>query len=449
MSFIPNKWEKEAMLKAIGCKTIEDLFSDIPKEFRIASIKLPSPLSEIELKDQLKEVLSKSISFEQMPAFFGGGVMPHWIPAALEALLSRSEFYSAYFSYQPEASYGMLQTLFEYQSMICELTGMDVAPIGLYDSASALGEAARMCARITKKREFLVPENMAWEKRSVLTNYTKGSGVVIKEVPYDRSNGKIDLSLLEKQITKRTAGVYLENPNFFGIIEDRLETIQKVVKKEKTLLVVGVDLLSLGLIKPPPEWGADLVIGEGQVLGSPLNFGGSLLGVMTSKREFMRQLPGRIVGLTKDKEGKSAFCFTLQTRDQFIRRGKASSNICTAETLHACAAAIYLALLGREGLVKLARWNFERGYRLKQSLKEIKQVELPFAEELNFNQLLLRYKRKKAARVQKALLAHGIQGGLILTPQFPELGEVALYGITELHQNKHIEKLVKALKEIT
>jgi glycine dehydrogenase subunit 1 len=448
MSFIPSKWKKEEMLKAIGCKTIADLFRDIPKEFRTTSIKLPNPLSEIDVKAELKKMLSKNIQLE-VPPFLGGGVMPHWIPAALEALLSRSEFYSAYFSYQPEASYGMLQTLFEYQSMICELTGMDTAPIGLFDSASALGESARMCFRITKRKEFFIPKNLSWEKKSVLTNYAKGSGLIIKEVPWDKSTGKLDLSALTKQISKETAGVYLESPNYFGIIEDRLEEVCKLVKQEGALLVAGVDLLSLGLLKSPAEWGADLVIGEGQALGNPLNFGGSLLGVLASREKFVHQLPGKIVGLTKDKEGKPAFCFTLQTRDQFIRRAKASSNICTAEVLHACAAAIYLALLGKEGLTKLAKWNFERGYRLKQALMDVEQVELPFAKELNFNQLLVRYKRKKPREVERDLLAHGIQGGRTLAQQFPELGEVALYGVTEVHKDSDIEKLAKALKEAT
>jgi len=448
MPFLPNEQEKEEMLKAIGCKTVEDLFRDIPREFRSPPINLPDPMSEIEIKDYFKEILSKNASFEDMPSFFGGDVMPHWIPSAVEALVSRPEFYSAYFSYQPEASYGMLQTLFEYQSMICELTGMDVAPIGLYNSASTLGEAARMCARVTKKSEFLIPKNVSWQKKSVLKNYTKGCGLEVKEFPYDKSNGKVDLSGLEEEISQHTAGIYLENPNFFGIIDDRLEEIKRLRESNEFLLVTGVDLLSLGVIKPPSEWGADLVIGEGQALGNPMNLGGSLLGVMASKRKYMRQLPGRIVGLTTDRDENPAFCFTLQTRDQFIKRDRASSNICTAETLHACASAVYLALMGRGGLIKLAKWNFERGYRLKQALKEVSQVEIPFERELSFNQVLVRCKRKKAEDVNKELLANGIQGGLILTKQFPELGEVVLYGVTEQHKDEHIEKLVKTLERI-
>jgi glycine dehydrogenase subunit 1 len=305
-----------------------------------------------------------------------------------------------------------------------------------------------MCARVTKKSEFLIPKNVSWQKKSVLKNYTKGCGLKVKEFPYDKSNGKVDLSGLEEEISQHTAGIYLENPNFFGIIDDRLKEIKRLRESNEFLLVMGVDLLSLGVIKPPSEWGADLVIGEGQAFGNPMNLGGSLLGVMASKRKYMRQLPGRIVGLTTDRDENPAFCFTLQTRDQFIKRDRASSNICTAETLHACALAVYLALMGREGLIKLAKWNFERGYRLKQALKEVSRVEIPFERELSFNQVLVRYKRKKTEDVNKELLANGIQGGVVLTKQFPELGEVALYGVTEQHKDEHIEKLVKTLERI-
>ena len=445
MKFIPNSTIKNNMLKGTGLSDIDELFSDIPKQIRVKNLNLPKGLSQQDTEQKLREIAKKNKSFYDMLSFLGGGIKPHYIPPAVKSIISRAEFYTAYTPYQPEASQGFLQAMFEYQSMIVELTGMDIANASLYDGATALGEAALMCSRINQKKTFVIPQNISWEKKSVLKNYTKGPDIKIKEIPYDGKTGKIDLEKLEKNIDNDTAGVYIENPNFFGVFEDSVDKISKIVKDAGSLFVVGIDPLSLGIIKSPGSYGADIVIGEGRALGSPMDFGGSSLGIFACKNDFLRQTPGRIIGMTKDTDGKRAFCMTLQTREQHIRRGKATSNICTNEGLCALTAVAFLSWLGSIGLQELSRINFEKGQKLAKTIESVHGFEKRFTG-VHFNEFVI--KCHDADKVNKELLKRGIHGGLVLNKWHPELKDCMLFGVSEMHADKDMEKLASALREV-
>ena len=443
MKFVPNSSIKNCMIKELGITDINDLFFDIPKQIRVNNLNLKNGLSQQEVEEYLRKLGKKNKSFYEMPYFLGGGSKPHYIPAVVKSIISRSEFYSSYTPYQSEASQGFLQAMFEYQSIIAEITGMDIANASVYDSATALGEAALMCSRINKKKSFIIPENIACDKQLVLRNYTKGTGIKIKSIAYDKKTGKIDLKSLKDMIDNETAGIYIENPNFFGIFEDKIEDICTIVKENDSLFVVGIDPLSLGIVKSPGDYGAAIVIGEGRNLGNPIDFGGSTLGIFACRKEFLRQVPGRIIGLTKDRKGKRSFCMTLQTREQHIRRGKATSNICTNEGLNALAAVVFLSWLGSRGLEQLSKINYEKGQQLAKKITSIKGYEKVFTGT-HFNEFVI--KCPNAYQLHKKLLNKNIQGGLILDNLYPKLKNCMLFGITEMHSNESIDKLISVMK---
>lgn len=443
MKFVPNSSIKNCMLNELGITDIEDLFFDIPKQIRINNLNLKNGLSQQEVEKYLRNLGKKNKSFYEMPYFLGGGIKPHYIPAIVKSIISRSEFYTSYTPYQSEASQGFLQAMFEYQSMIAEITGMDIANASVYDSATALGEAALMCTRINKKKSFIIPENISFDKRIVLKNYTRGAGIKVKKIAYDKKTGKIDLKSLKDNIDTNTAGIYIENPNFFGIFEDEVEDICTIINENKSLFVVGVDPLSLGIVKSPGNYGADIVIGEGRNLGNPIDFGGSSLGIFACRKEHLRQVPGRIIGLTNDRKGKRAFCMTLQTREQHIRRGKATSNICTNEGLNALAAVVFLSWLGSKGLEQLSKINFEKGQQLSKRITAITGYEKVFSGT-HFNEFVI--KCPNTHKLHTKLLDENIQGGLILDDLYPELKNCMLFGITEMHDNESIDKLISVMK---
>ncbi len=447
MKFVPNSSVKTLMLKELGLNNIDDLFLDIPQKIKIKNINLPDGLSQQDTERKLRQIIVKNKSYNDFLSFLGGGIKPHYIPAIVKSITSRSEFYTAYTPYQSEASQGFLQAMFEYQSLIAEITGMDVANCSLYDGVTSLSEAALMCTRITRKKTFIMPHNISREKKYVLSNYAKGPGIKIKEVSYDNKTGKIDIDELNKKIDGDTAGVYIENPNFFGIFEDDIKEIKGIVKDASSLFVVGVDPVSLGITKSPGEYGADIVIGEGRALGNPMNFGGSSLGIFACKNEFLRQMPGRVIGITKDSDDKRAFCMTLQTREQHIRRAKATSNICTNEGLYALAAVVYLSWLGSEGFFKLSKINFEKGQELTKLIASINNFKLRF-NGTHFNEFVVKCS-DDAKKVNKRLLQKDIQGGLILDEFFPELKNCILFGISEIHSDEDIERLVNSLREVS
>ncbi len=433
------------MLHDLKLHDIDDLFCDIPEKIKLKKLHLPQGRPQQEIEDHMRSLAKENKSFCELPSFLGGGYKPHYIPAIVKATISRSEFYTAYTPYQPETSQGFLQAIFEYQSLIAELTGMDISNASLYDGATALGEAALMCTRINKKKTFVIPENISWEKKSILTNYTKGAGITIKEVTYDKKTGCIDKEDLKKTIDTNTAGFYLENPNFFGVFEEEPEEINQILQKHQSLCVIGVDPLSLGICKSPGDYGADIVIGEGKSLGNPLDFGGSTVGIFACKKDFVRQIPGRIIGLTKDLRGKRAFCMTMQTREQHIRREKATSNICTNEGLCMLATVTYLSWLGGRGLEELSALNFEQGQKLRKKIIQIPGFSQVFSG-VHFNEFVIQCPDAKKA--QTYLLQNGMHGGLLLEPFYPALHQCMLFGVTELHTNDHIERLLSLLAEV-
>jgi len=447
MNFIPNSAVKDIMLKEIGVNDIEELFLDISKKIAVKKLDMPAGLSQQETEQMLRRIANKNKSFYDVTSFLGGGVKPHYIPSVVKSILSRAEFYTAYTPYQSEASQGFLQAMFEYQSMIAEITGMDISNCSLYGGFTALAEAALMCTRINRKKTFVIPQNISWEKKSILNNYAKGPGIEVKEVSYDIKTGKIDLEELKKHVDENTSGVYIENPNFFGVFEDKVDEISGIVKDAGSLFVVGIDPISLGVTKSPGKYGADIVIGEGRSFGNPMDFGGSSLGIFACKKEYLRQMPGRIIGITKDADDKRAFCMALQTREQHIRRGRATSNICTNEGLCALAAVSYLSWLGGNGLEELSRINFENGQRLAEGIESVDGFEKAFTG-IHFNECLIK-SSKDANTINKGLLKKDIQGGLIVDRWYPELKNYMLFGISEMHSDEDREKLVSALEEVS
>ncbi len=446
MKFIPNLELKKEMLRDINIKRIDELFSDIPKKIKIKELNLPKNISQQETEKIMRNIAKKNKSCNEFLCFLGGGIKNHYIPPIVKSIISRSEFYTSYTPYQAEASQGFLQAMFEYQSMIAELTGMDVSNCSLYDGVTSLSEAVLMCTRITKRNSFVIASNISWEKKSVLKNYILGPNVNIKEIPFDEKTGKINIKDLEKNVNENTAGVYIENPNFFGIFEEDIERIHKIIKGVGSLFVVGVDPLSLGITKPPGEYGADIVIGEGRVFGNLMDFGGCGLGIFSCKKDYVRQIPGRIIGLTSDNDGKRGFCMTLQTREQHIRREKATSNICTNEGLCSLSAVVYLSWLGGKGLYELAKKNLEKSHKLADMINKLDGFSIRFSG-LHFNEFVIKCKNKPDNIIKK-LLAKDIQIGPLLSEHFNNLSDCISVGVTESHNTEDMEKLVSILKEV-
>ncbi|MEM3010522.1 MAG: aminomethyl-transferring glycine dehydrogenase subunit GcvPA [Candidatus Bathyarchaeia archaeon] len=454
--YIPNSAPeiKKKMMQEMGIRGIEELYGDIPEKFRLRKrLNLPPPTSEFKVKRHVEAILSKNKTSQNMPIFLGGGCWPHYVPAAVREIVSRTEFLTSYTPYQPEISQGMLQALFEYQSMICELTGMDVANCSLYDWASSLGEAARMAARLTHRTEVLVPRIISPERALTLRTYTEPAGMLIRQIKYNSATGQLDLEDLDTKISEKTAAVYIENPSYLGFIETQVDEIAKITHEKDALLIVGVDPTSLGVLKPPGDYQADIVIGEGQPLGNAMNFGGPLLGIFAcrDKIEHIRQMPGRIIGMTTTQNGiERGFCMALQTREQHIRREKATSNICTNQALVAVASAVYLSLLGADGLKELGETIlYKSNYAIKR-LSEIKGTKTPVFQSPHFKEFTVNFQAtgKTVDWVHEQLLKEGIHGGKNITKEFPELGETALYCVTEIHSKEDIDKLADSLEKI-
>ncbi len=433
------------MLDDLGIDSVEQLFSDLPEEVRTKGIDLPKGISEQEVVRTIKGILSKNITAETHPCFLGAGIYQHFIPAAVRTIVSRSEFITSYTPYQPEISQGMLQALFEYQSFIAELTGMEAVNSSNYDASTALGEAATMCHRLNSKRRFLVPRAINAERLSVLRNYLRGVGMEVVQYGYDKNTGELDLDEVRRISGDDVSGVYVEVPNFLGVIDRKVTDLKNETKG--AALVVGVDPISLGLLAPPADYGADIVIGEGQVLGSPMNFGGPLLGIFGTRKEHVRKMPGRVIGLTRDDKGERAFCMTLQTREQHIRRSKATSNICTNEALMAVASAAYLSIIGRSGLRSLAASNIERARTLMRRISSIPGFTSPVLGQYHFNEFPVRTPIAPET-LSRVLLSKGIIGGLPLGGHVPELKDCMLFATTEMHTDADHDQLIDALEGI-
>ncbi len=428
----------DGMLDALGVDDVDELFADIPGEIRIDGLDLPPGMPEREVERHIDVLLGRNRSFRDMPSFLGGGIQPHYVPPAVEHVIARSEFLTAYTPYQSEFSQGILQAMFEYQSIVCELTGMDAANVSMYDAATALGEAAGMVARSSSGSLFLVPEHLSPEKKSVLRNYLRSTDLTMREIPV--SEGRVDLDAAAS-LADDAAGVYLENPNYWGLIEGRVDEIRALVEDTDAMLVLGVDPLLAAVTCPPADYGADVVIGDGW-FGCPMNYGGVRLGMFACRREHVRQMPGRVIGATRDSDGKRAFCMTLQTREQHIRRERATSNICTNQALCAIAFAAYAALHGTAGLRKLAAVNMRRARYTAEQLADV-GFTLPY-DDLFFNEFVA-VPPVDADMLTEQLLQHGFQGGLPLTDG-PD--NAMLYAVTEVHTREMIDDMVAATADI-
>ncbi len=442
------------MMQEIGIKSIDELYADIPEKYRLKKpLNIPEALSEFEVKRHVETLLSKNKTNSDMPVFLGAGCWPHYVPAVVKEIVQRSEFLTAYTPYQPEISQGMLQALFEYQSMICELTSMDVANCSMYDWASALGEAARMAARITGRREILIPKIIHPERAATLHVYAEPPGIMIEQVAYERENGQINLEDLKNKISDKTAAVYIENPSYLGFIETQVDEISEEAHAHGALFILGVDPTSLGILKPPGEYDADIVIGEAQPLGNAMNFGGPLLGIFACRGDMnlIRQMPGRIIGLTTTMDGGGqGFCMALQTREQHIRREKATSNICSNEALCAVASAVYMALLGPQGLRELGETIMYKANYAMRLISEIDGVKAPIFKSAHFKEFTVNFDGAglSVKEVHKKLLQHKIHGGKDISKEVPELGQTAIYCVTEVHSKEEIERLAEVLKEV-
>ncbi|GEA13890.1 putative glycine dehydrogenase (decarboxylating) subunit 1 [Moorella sp. E308F] len=439
MTYIPTTAaERQQMLATCGANRMEELFNDIPATVRLGrELDLPRPMAEAELWRHLEELAGKN---KRLISFLGAGAYEHYIPSVVGNLLARSEFYTAYTPYQPEISQGTLQAIFEFQSLMCELTGLDVATASHYDGATATAEAALVTCNATRRQKILVSRAVNPQYRAVLATYTKGQGVELVEIPM--ANGQTDLAALEKMAGKDVAGVILQNPNFFGQIEPMAAATQ-LAHKAGALSIAVVDPISLGLLAAPGEYGADLAVGEGQGLGNPLNFGGPYLGFIVAREKLVRRLPGRIVGQTTDVEGKRAFVLTLQAREQHIRREKATSNICSNEALCALAATIYLAALGKEGLKEVARQCLLKAHYAFNRLAALPGVTPVFNGPF-FCEFVLRTKLTPG-QVARSLAAKGFAAGFDLSPFYPELEGAMLYTVTEVRTRAEIDAFVTAM----
>ncbi len=438
--------EERLLLDGAGAKNIEDLFRDIPRKLD-RHLALSEGKSEQEVEREIRETLARN---GKVVSFLGGGAWNHYVPSAVGAIVGRSEFYTAYTPYQPEISQGMLQSLFEYQSLICELTGMDVANSSMYDWASALGEAALMCARMTGKNEFIIPKLIHPDRRSTLLNYAKGAGLKIIEASYVPETGLLDTSSLSQKISPNTCGIYIENPSYPGFFETQVKGISSIARDSGAKLVVGVDPISLGVAEAPGNYGADVVIGEGQPLGNPVSFGGPLLGIFAMKYDpiAIRKMPGRVIGATKSKSGRRAFCMTLMTREQAVRREKATSNICSNEALLAVATAAYLSLIGGSGLRKIGELCVSNS---KYAMRKIGEAgyESPIFNSAHFKEFTVRAKNgRDIAKITETLAKNGMEAGIPLKKHFPELGETMLTCTTEMHTKDDIDKLAEALSNV-
>jgi len=432
--------DKKEMLGAIGASSAEDLFAAIPKELRLQKLDLPLGISELELKKLMLEKAGKNYSTQKLDSFLGGGAYEHYIPQVVESIISRGEFLTAYTPYQAEASQGTLQAIYEYQSLICESTGMDVANASMYDGASALAEAVILAIRETGRNRVIFSSSLHPEYRQVMKTYLEGYKIEFVEIPH--AGGLFDETALKKEANDSAACVIVQNPNFFGCIE-KADRIESICHSCGALLIACVNPVSLGILKAPGEYNADIAVGEGQPLGIPMSFGGPYLGFFAVKEKHMRKMPGRIAGMTKDIEGKRGFVLTMQAREQHIRREKATSNICSNEGLMALAACVHLSLLGKEGIKEVARQNVLKSHYLKDKILKLSGFELMF-EAPFFNEFVVRC-GKETDKITGDLLKHGMIGGLPLGRFRADMKNCMLICVTETKSKEDLDRFVELL----
>jgi glycine dehydrogenase subunit 1 len=442
--YVPNTdCDREEMLREIGVSSVDDLFSDVPRELRAScELTVPGPLSELELVRHMQGLAAMNRSPGAAISFLGGGVYDHAIPSAVHHVTGLPHFYTAYTPYQAEASQGTLQSIYEFQSLMTRLTGMDVANASMYDGASAAAEACLMALGITRKNKVLMSSTVNPAIREVARTYMSAIGVELLELPSE--NGVTDVGALEGKL-EDAAAVLVQHPNFFGLLEPVAE-IGTRVRESGALLVASVDPISLALLKPPSEYGASIVVGEAQSLGAPVAYGGPLLGFMATERKHVRRLPGRIIGRALDGAGRRGYVMTLQTREQHIRREKATSNICTNQGLVALGATVYLSLLGKTGFVELASQLASKAAYAARELAKVRGVSLMFDRPF-FREFVVRLPFP-APRAKRELGQAGIWPGINCGCYYDDLKDCMLVSVSEKHSREDIDSLASALEAI-
>ena len=432
LPYLPNtEADRKAMLREIGVSSVEELFQDIPEKFRNTHFNLPPPLSELELKEELRQLSNCNANLDDYASFLGAGYYSHFIPGVISHITGRSEFYTAYTPYQSEVSQGTLQTIYEYQSLVCQLTVMEVSNAGMYDGSTALAEAALMACRITARKKVAVLSTINPRYHKVVDTYLSGHDILLEKVEQNLDGLSPDCACL-----------IVQQPNFFGYFEDITTYVQKV-RNNGALLVVIVDPISLGMFKPPGNYEADIAVAEGQALGSPISFGGPGLGFFTCKKEYLRQMPGRIVGKTVDVDGDPGYVLILTTREQHIRRERATSNICTNEALIALAATVYLAALGKRGLRQVAELCYHKAHYAADAISKLKGYSLIFRRPF-FKEFVIRCP-VPPSRINEALFKEKIIGGLDISSMI-ENG--MLLCVTETNTKQDIDRLIEILRKI-
>jgi glycine dehydrogenase subunit 1 len=441
-SYLPHTGaDREQMLAAIGVKDIQELFADIPLDLRLKDqLHLPAAMTEIELAKHLADLAERNADLGEYVSFLGAGAYDHFIPSVVDHVASRSEFYTAYTQYQAEIAQGYLQALWEYQSMICEITGMEVANASMYDGGTALAEAALMAAGATGRGELLISNAVHPHYRTILHTYSRDRGLTVKEVAYD--DGVTDPEQIAGKISAATAAVIIQAPNFFGCLED-IEHISAIAHQHGANMIVAADPIALGVLEAPGRLGADIVVGEGQGLGLPVAYGGPCLGFFATTEKLMRKMPGRIVGQTTDFAGNRGFVLTLQAREQHIRREKANSNICSNEALCALRAAVYLSVVGKAGFRQVGELCLQKAHYAQQQLAGLKECQPVFGAPF-FKEFVVRF-RGKVGAINQALLKTKIIGGLDLGKYYPELADCMLVCVTEKRTKAEIDRLVKGV----
>ena len=437
MSYIPNtEADRRTMLDAVGVQSLDDLFAPIPKSLQIqGELNIPPRMDQMTLARHLTKLAGKNVHADAYPCFLGGGIYDHYVPPTVGAITGRSEFYTSYTPYQPEMSQGMLQSIFEFQTLLCNLLAMDVANASMYDGATALAEAAIMAGELTGRKQLAVLGSVHPTYRQVLETYLRHMSLSLQVIT--------DAG----EIGDDTAAVIVQHPTFFGTLED-MTRWSAAAHAGGALLIACVDPLSLGLLTPPGEYDADIVVGEGQSLGCPMGYGGPLLGFFACKNKFMRRLPGRIVGQTTDGDGKRAFVMTLRTREQDIRRERATSNICTNEALYALAASVYLATMGKQGLAQAAALCLQKAHYAAAEIAKLPGYALSFPDKPFFKEFVIQTP-SDPEQINERLLAQGIVGGLPLGRDYPELGHAMLVCVTEQRTKDEIDAFAAALGTIS
>ena len=447
MRYIPNSPEERAeMLKQIGLNSAEELFHSIPEELRLrGQLNTPAALSEIELLAGFEQLAARNTAARRAN-FLGAGVYSHYIPTIVDHIISRSEFFTAYTPYQPEISQGTLQVIFEFQTLVCQLTGMEVANASMYDGSTALAEAVLMAERVTRRSKVIACGAVHPEYLEVVTTYVQHAGIDFEHVDFDPATGQTSANLAAA-LDDKTAALVVQSPNFFGCLENVAALAEKAHAAGALLVVAVTEAASLGLLKSPGACGADIVVAEGQSFGVPLSFGGPYVGLFATREKFARQIPGRLVGEAFDKEGRRGFVLTLATREQHIRREKATSNICTNEGLIALAATVYLETMGRRGLQEVAMQCAQKTAYAARRITEIQGFSLPFSAP-RFNEFVVRGPVAAAELLARLAAEREINGGLALSRYFADRPNDFLVCVTELNSRAEIDALVAGLSSL-